>query len=134
MHSDVQFVLEMLRAGASGYLLKDSAQEDLAHAIRIVNSQLTFISHGIAGNVIEDYIQHQGTSKAAAQEILTPREQEVLKLLADGLNTKQLASRLEVSVKTIEAHRQHIMEKLGMQSIADLTKYAIREGLTKLEP
>lgn len=134
MHSDVQFVLEMLRAGASGYLLKDSAQEDLAHAIRIVNSQLTFISHGIAGNVIENYIQRLGTSKAAAQEILTPREQEVLKLLTDGLNTKQVASRLEVSVKTIEAHRQHIMEKLGMQSIADLTKYAIREGLTKLDP
>ena len=133
MHTDGQFVLEMLRAGAAGYLLKDSAQEDLARSIRMVNSQLTFFSNGIASNVIENYIQQLATASSAKQSVLTPRECEVLKLLAEGKLTKQIADQLDVSTKTVEAHRQHIMEKLGMQSVADLTKYAIREGIIKLD-
>jgi len=133
MHTDGQFVLEMLRAGAVGYLLKDSAQEDLARSIRMVKSQLTFFSNGIASNVISNYIQQMSVSGTAKPGVLTPREQEVLKLLAEGLLTKQIADRLGVSIKTVEAHRQHIMEKLGMQSVAELTKYAIRSGIVKLE-
>ncbi len=132
MHSDGQFVLEMLRAGASGYLLKDCAQEDLARAIRTVDANLTFLSPGIADTVVEDYARQHGDTTAAASS-LTEREREVLQLLAEGRNTKEIALHYQISVKTVETHRQHIMEKLGIHSVAELTKYAIREGLTGLE-
>jgi len=133
MHADGQYILEMLRAGASGYLLKDCAQEDLAQAIRAVNAKLTFFSPGIADSVIEDYVTSRNSEKATPAGDLTPRENEVLKLLAEGNNTKQIAHALGVSVKTVEAHRQHIMDKLELRSLAELTKYAIREGLTNLD-
>ena len=133
MHADGQYILEMLRAGASGYLLKDCAQEDLAQAIRAVNAKLTFFSPGSADSVIEDYVSKHVGEKAAAPHALTPREREVLKLLAEGSNTKQIAQTLSVSVKTVEAHRQHIMDKLEVHSLAELTKYAIREGITDLD-
>jgi DNA-binding NarL/FixJ family response regulator len=133
MHAESQYVLKMLQAGASGYLLKDCAQEDLAQAIRAVHSQLTFFSPGIAHSVVQDYLQQASQQDLDADE-LTPREREVLMLLAEGLQTKQIASRCKISVKTVESHRQHIMEKLDLHSVAKLTKYAIRKGLTGLEP
>jgi PAS domain S-box-containing protein len=133
MHDESQYVLEMLRAGASGYLLKDCAQEDLAQAIRAVHSQLTFFSPGIAHSVVQNYLQQSSQHDSAIDE-LTPREQEVLMLLTEGLQTKQIASRCNISAKTVESHRQHIMEKLDLHSVAKLTKYAIRKGLTSLEP
>ena len=133
MHSDKQYVLEMLRAGASGYLLKDCAQGDLARAVRTVDSNLTFFSPEIADAVVEEYARHQAANKSSVASILTPREREVLQLLAGGMNTKEIAIHISVSTKTIETHRQHIMEKLKLRSVAELTKYAIREGLTDLE-
>jgi DNA-binding NarL/FixJ family response regulator/signal transduction histidine kinase len=133
MHADGQFVLEMLRAGASGYLLKDCAQGDLARAIRTVDANLTFLSPGIADSVVGDYARLHGSGPAAIT-ILTEREREVLQLLAEGKNTKEIALHFKVSVKTVETHRQHIMEKLAIHSVAELTKFAIREGLTGLEP
>ncbi len=133
MHADKQYVLEMLRAGASGYLLKDCAQADMARAVRTVDSNLTFFSPEIADTVVEEYARHQAASSSKAASILTPREREVLQLLTGGMNTKEIAMHIGVSIKTIETHRQHIMEKLKLRTVAELTKYAIREGLTDLD-
>ena len=130
MHSGAQFVSRMLEAGASAYLLKDSAHEELLHAVRAVTAGQVYLSPAITGVVVDDYVRRAGT--ATAGPVLTPREREVAQLLAEGRSTKEIAGRLFLSVKTIETHRQHIMEKLNISSIAELTKYAIREGLTEL--
>ena len=133
MHSDRKFVREMLSAGASGYMLKDSAFEELDKAISTVNDNKTYLSPGIADTVVKDYLGKIVTDNSAASIALTKREREVLQLFAEGKTTKQIASLLFVSIKTIETHRKQIMDKLGLNSIAELTKYAIREGLTSLE-
>ena len=133
MHSDRKFVREMLSAGASGYMLKDSAFEELDKAISTVNDNQTYLSPGIADTVVKDYLGKIVTDNSAASIALTNREREVLQLFAEGKTTKQIASLLFVSIKTIETHRKQIMDKLGLNSIAELTKYAIREGLTTLE-
>jgi two-component system response regulator NreC len=133
MHSDRKFVREMLSAGASGYMLKDSAFEELDKAISTVNDNQTYLSPGIADTVVKDYLGKIVTDNSAASIALTNREREVLQLFAEGKTTKQIASLLCVSIKTIETHRKQIMDKLGLNSIAELTKYAIREGLTSLE-
>ena len=133
MHSDRKFVREMLSAGASGYMLKDSAFEELDKAISTVNDNQTYLSPGIADTVVKDYLGKIVTDNSAASIALTNREREVLQLFAEGKTTKQIASLLFVSIKTIETHRKQIMDKLGLDSIAELTKYAIREGLTSLE-
>ena len=123
----------MLSAGAAGYLLKDSAFEELATAVRTVADNRTYLSQGVSHIIAEDYVRHIEASDASAFSVLSPREREVLQLLAEGRNTKQVAVALDVSVKTIQNHRQNIMEKLDIFSMADLTKYAIREGLTSLD-
>ncbi len=133
MHSDRRFVIEMLKVGASGYLLKDSASEELTLAIRAVAANQPYLSPKITDVVIKDYLSALSKTEPTAFTILTAREREVLQLLAEGKTTKQIASALHVSVKTIETHRQQMMEKLNIRSIAELTKYAIREGLTSLE-
>jgi len=133
MHSDRRFVARMLNAGASGYLLKNCAFEELIRAIHTVVANQAYLSPGITGIVLEDYVQHMAESESSGLERLTTREREVLQLLAEGKSTKQIASQLNLSVKTIETHRQHIMEKLDLYSVAELTKYAIRAGLTSLE-
>ncbi len=133
MHSDRKFVREMLSAGASGYMLKDSAFEELDKAISTVNDNQTYLSPGVADTVVKDYLGKIVTDNSAASIALTNREREVLQLFAEGKTTKQIASLLFVSIKTIETHRKQIMDKLGLNSIAELTKYAIREGLTSLE-
>jgi DNA-binding NarL/FixJ family response regulator len=114
-------------------LLKDCAQDDLAQAVRAVNGNLTFFSAGIADSVIKQYLQPSPGVDQRAPDSLSPREREVLRLLADGASAKEIAKNLDLSIKTVESHRQHIMQKLDIQSIAQLTKYAIRTGLTKLE-
>jgi len=131
MHPNRAFVTGMLSAGASGYLLKDSAFEELARAIRVIVMNQTYLGLGITKAVVKDYVRHLSATGPSAPH-LSPKEREVLQLLAEGVTTKQIASRLYVSVKTIETHRQKIMEKLDIHSIAELTKYAIREGLTHL--
>ena len=133
MHSDRKFVREMLAAGASGYLLKDSAFEELGTALAAVINNQTYLSPKIADTVIKDYLGKIDTTESKTSPSLTNREREVLQLLAEGRTTKEIASKLCVSIKTIETHRKQIMEKLGLKSVAELTKYAIREGLTSLE-
>jgi len=132
MYSDKQFVQGMIQAGASGYLLKDCAFEELVSAIQAVIQGDTYLSPGIAGIVVQDYLNKLTTDRSSADTVLTNREREVLQLIAEGNSTKEIAARLTVSVKTVETHRRQIMEKLGIFSIAELTKYAIREGLTSL--
>src|SRR4051794_27215811 len=135
MHSDRRFMGEMLKAGAKGYLLKDGAFEELATAIRSVVANKVYLSPRIADVVVDDYVRRNGDTagQPSAFAKLTPREREVLQLMAEGRATKEIAMDLKVSIKTVETHRRQIMEKLNIYSVAELTKYAIREGLTSLE-
>ena len=133
MHSDRRFVAGMFRAGASGYLLKDCAFEELINAINTVIANHTYLNPNIFDSVIKDYTHLLSKEKFSVFSILTNREREVLQLLTEGKTTKEIASRLEISVKTVETHKQKIMDKLNIRSIAELTKYAIREGLTSLD-
>jgi DNA-binding NarL/FixJ family response regulator len=133
MHSDKRFVKGMLKAGASGYLLKYCASEELITAIQMVMANRVYLSHDITGIVVEDYVQKLADTDSSAFQALTPREREVLQLLAEGRSTRQIAEALHVSVKTIEVHRKQMMDKLGLQNLAELVKYAIREGLTSID-
>lgn len=132
MHSDKRFVARMLSAGAAGYLLKDCAFEELVSAIKTVILNKIYISPSIAGVIVNDYVRHLPAAEDPVLSVLTNREIEVIQLLAEGKSTKEIASQLLVSIKTIETYRQHIMTKLNLHSIAELTKYAIREGLTSV--
>lgn len=133
MHVDPRFVERILKAGATGYLPKDCASEELTRAIRTVSTNQTYLSPTIADIVRRDYLRQGSKADSSVFSILTAREREVLQLLAEGKTTKDIAFRLGVSVKTIETYRQHIMAKLNLRSLAQITKYAIREGLTSLE-
>lgn len=133
MHSDRRYVLDMFRAGVSGYLLKNCAYKELSDAIHIVALNQVYISPQIAHIVVDESIAQQPPDTSSVQSILTPREREVLQLIAEGRNTKQMALKMHLSSKTIEAHRRRIMKKLHIRSVAELTKYAISEGLTSLE-
>ena len=132
MHSSRKYVTEMFKAGASGYLLKNCDFEELADAVRIVAGGKTYISPSISDVVIQHV--HGSEEGDSAFSVLTRREREVLQLLAEGKTTKQAALRLYISPKTVEVHRLNLMNKLNMDSIAELTKYAIQEGLTLPEP
>ena len=133
MHSDKRYVSEMLKAGASGYLLKDCAFEEVSHAIAAVLRGEVYLSPRIVGVVIADYLNQSAGQETTPDAALSAREREVLQLIAEGRTTKQIAVSLNVSPKTIETHRHQIMEKLDMHSVAELTKYAIRQGLTSLD-
>jgi DNA-binding NarL/FixJ family response regulator len=133
MHSNRRFVADMLRAGASGYILKECLFDELVQAIRLVAAGDSYLSPIITGVVVDDYVEHLSAAAESPLSVLTEREHEVLQLLAEGRSTKQIALELHVSTKTIEANRRRIMEKLNIHSVAELTKYAIREGLTALE-
>jgi len=133
MHSDRRYVLEALRAGARGYLLKDAGFEDLLVAIRAVHDGRVHLGATVGEQVIRDYVHLSRTGDSGVFAVLSGREREVLQLLAEGLATKEIADRLTLSVKTVESHRKSVMDKLEIHSIAELTKYAIREGLTPLE-
>ncbi len=133
MHSDSLFVTEMLKSGASGYLLKDCAFEELVQAIRIVISGKTYLSPSISGVVVSDYVHRLSKTGNDNLEVLTAREREVLQLIAEGKSTKQVALKLHISAKTVETHRRQIMDKLDIHSVAELTKYAIRKGFTSLD-
>ena len=133
MHSSRKYVTEMFKAGASGYLLKNCDFEELADAVRIVAGGKTYISPSISDVVVQDYV-NGSVEENSAFSVLTRREREVVQLLAEGKTTKQVALCLYISPKTVEVHRLNIMNKLNMDSIAKLTKYAIQEGLTLPEP
>ena len=132
MHAAGQVVCDMLRAGASGYMLKTASVEQLAGAIRAVMNGHTFISEDIADLIPADLLRGTPRPARPGQEIreLTAREREVLKLVAEGKSSKEIARALFVTTKTIVFHRQSIMDKLGVRSVAELTKYAVRMGLT----
>jgi DNA-binding NarL/FixJ family response regulator len=133
MHSDTLFVSEMLKSGACGYLLKDCAFQELKQAIRSVIEGKAYLSPSISGVVVEDYLHRLSKAETFISEILTDREREVLQLIAEGQSTKQIALKLHISAKTVETHRRQIMNKLDLHTVAELTKYAIRKGLTALE-
>lgn len=133
MHSDRRFVVEALRAGAAAYVLKESGFAELADVIEEVRAGRLYLSPAVAEQVIRDYVRLAEAEAGSALSVLSGREREVMQLIADGHSTKEIAGELHLSVKTVESHRKQIMEKLGLHSVAELTKYAIREGLTPLD-
>ena len=130
---DDELVLAGIKSGARGYLLKDVAFEELVNAIRTVMDNRNYLCPKIAKTVLEDYKEHLFATDLSASVVLTTREREVLQLVAEGRTTKQIGERLNVSIKTVETHRRNIMEKLDVYSIAELTKFAIRQGLTSVD-
>lgn len=132
MNPSRRIVAQMLAAGASGYLVKTCALEELVWGVRAVASGKTYLSPQVAEGVVSGYINRTGEEQVPCS-LLSGREREVLQLVAEGLSTKEIASKLHLAVKTIEAHRHNIMAKLNIHSIAGLTKHAVREGLTTLE-
>jgi DNA-binding NarL/FixJ family response regulator len=132
MHTESRFVLGILEAGASGYLLKDAAFEELSVAIKALLKGQTYLSPAVADVVVRHSLGRLEPKKRTPQARLSQREQEVLQLIAEGKSTREIAAMLYVSVKTVETHRKQIMDKLNIHSIAGLTKYAVREGLTSL--
>jgi DNA-binding NarL/FixJ family response regulator len=132
METDRRFVVEVLKSGATGYVLKDAAFSELANAIRTVAANETYLSGRISELLIREFIQKIPEAASITYETLSSREREILQLIADGKNLKELAFTFDVSLKTIENQRHSIMKKLNLYSIAELTKYAIREGLTAL--
>jgi two-component system response regulator NreC len=132
MLADKHFVRGMLQAGASGYLLKYCASQELVQAIRAVQNRQVYLSPGITEMVVDDF--KSATGDTSAFSVLTPREREILQLYAEGKISREIAETLHLSLKTVEAYRRQIMEKMNFKSFADLIKYAIRERLTSLEP
>jgi DNA-binding NarL/FixJ family response regulator len=132
MHSDDHFVAGMLQAGASGYLPKDCAAGELVDAIRTVMGGETYLSPKAANIVVESYRNALSKDKSSRSAVLTAREREVLQLVAEGETSKRIAALLNLSAKTVEAHRQQIMTKLNIRSIAGITKYAIQQGISSL--
>jgi len=132
MHSERAYVYEMLRAGASGYVIKDSDFDELLRAIKMVMNGQMYLSPKIVVNMVDDFVFHLHERSPSSPHVLSAREIEVLQLMAGGKSTKEMASHLQVSVKTIETHRRQIMEKTGIDNVAQLTKYAIRMGLASL--
>jgi DNA-binding NarL/FixJ family response regulator len=134
MHSAKRFVTEMFKVGAMGYLLKDCGYDELARAIRTVAEGKTYLSPSISDVVVEGMVHAEEKGQPSAFTVLTPREREVLQLMAEGNTTKQIGLLLHISPKTVEAHRLRVMNKLDIDNVAQLTKYAIQEGLTSPEP
>jgi two-component system response regulator NreC len=139
MNSDRRYVAAMFAAGAVGYLLKSSASEELIRAVHAVTQNLEYVSQSVTGATIDarpapatptQFLANE--APAAASRPLSLREREVLQLLAEGNSSKEIAVRLNIAATTVESHRRQIMDKLGLRTIAELTKYAVREGLTSL--
>ena len=129
-HSEGTIVAKMIKSGASGYMLKESAFEELVDGIKLMLSGKIFLCSKISKVVFSDYINIITNPKWLEGDGLSRREREVLQLVAEGHTTKEIAVALHLSPKTIDSHREHIMEKLGIRNIAGLTKYAVREGIT----
>ena len=131
MHASEEYVLQALRAGAAAYLIKDSATAELELALRSVMRGETYLSPAISRQVVEGYVQRVGAG--AGEDPLTPRQREVLKRIAEGRSTKEIAFDLGLSVKTVETHRAQIMERVGIRDVAGLVRYAMRTGLVPPE-
>jgi len=133
MHSDPRYVREAFKSGARGYLVKEAASIELIRAIRCVSSGQLFLSASLGSSLLEEFVSLLRVGTQTPSDKLSARERQVLQLLAEGHSTKDIAAQLHVSAKTVETHRAQLMEKLKLFSIAELTKYAVREGLTSLE-
>jgi DNA-binding NarL/FixJ family response regulator len=133
MHGTPAHVAQALRAGVAGYLLKDAAAEELPLLLRAVARGETYLSPAISQQVVEGYLARKAPAAAGPAEILTPRQREILQLVAEGKSTKEVAAALELSVKTVETHRAQIMDRLGIRDLAGLVRYAIRAGLVSPE-
>jgi RNA polymerase sigma factor (sigma-70 family) len=130
MHSDEGYVLRALKAGARAYLLKDSAEADLARAIRAASEGKSFFSPAVGKVLLEDYMRTlQRTGGEDSYELLSPREREILQLVAEGKSSKEIAALLNLSVHTVETHRARVMQKLNLRGIPELTLYAVRKGI-----
>ena len=133
MYENEEWIFQILKAGASGYLIKDSAMTDLNSALRVVYQGDSYLSPSISKMVIEEYIRKaESGEKKGVEDLLSGREREILQLIAEGNSVPQISSLLCISKKTVEAHKTHIMEKLNIHDKVGLIKYAIRSGLTKL--
>lgn len=134
MYEDDQYFFEMLRAGASGYVPKRAAPDELVSAIRAVSRGEVFLYPSLAGRLVQDYLLRRDVeSQEPPADELTPREQEVLTLIAQGLSNTEIAEQLVISSKTVDRHRENIMRKLNLHNRVDLVKYALRKGLIDLE-
>jgi DNA-binding NarL/FixJ family response regulator len=131
-HANEEYVIRALRSGAAGYMLKDAATAELELAIRSVTEDKTYLSPSISRTVIDSYLERVG-GRLNPLEQLTPRQREILRFIAEGKNTKKIASDLDISVKTVESHRLQLMERLNIHDIPGLVRYAIRSGLVSLE-
>jgi len=130
MHSDEGYVLRALKAGAKAYLLKDSAEADLAQAIRAAAAGKSFFSPAVGKVLLEDYMRKlQRTGAEDSYELLSPREREILQLVAEGKSSKEIATLLNLSVYTVETHRARVMQKLNVHGIPELILYAVRKGI-----
>ncbi len=132
-HSDKRYVHRMLAAGASGYVLKSGAYDELRRAVEAVSKGDNYLSARITGLVIDAHVRAVAEPHSSGWATLGPREREIVQLLAEGKTSPQIARGLHISTRTVESHRRNIMKKLDVHSIAELTKYAIREGLTSVE-
>ncbi len=132
MHEDEGYVFELLKAGAAGYVLKRAAAEDLVAAVRAAHQGEAFLYPSVAKVVIQDFLHRATAQDQATLDGLTDREREVLTLIAEGLTNQEIAGRLFISIKTVQTHRAHIMEKLNLHDRTELVRYAIRKGL--IEP
>jgi DNA-binding NarL/FixJ family response regulator len=128
MHDSEQFLFEALKAGASGYVLKSGADTDIVEAVRAAMRGDSFLYPSAVTTLVRDYVERGGRGEEQF-DVLTPRELEVLKLIAEAYSNKEIAKELWISVKTVERHRQNILDKLGMRDRVELTRYAIRRGL-----
>lgn len=132
MHSDSRFVKQMLEAGALGYMFKGDAFSEVLVALKAITARRVYVSPHASENLLLDLVQ--GNASSDSEEVqLSPREKQNLQLIAEGKSTREIADRLHVSTKTVESHRKKIMDKLGIRSIAELTKYAIRAGITSID-
>lgn len=132
MHANEEYVLQALRAGASGYLLKDSATDELKFAIRSVVNGKKFMSPSISKTLIDDYLDNNVAARSPLER-LTARQREILQLVAEGRTTRQIADLLSVSIKTVETHRAQLMERLGIRDVAGLVRCAIQCGLISID-
>ena len=132
VHCEKQQVRAMLQAGADGYLLKTCARTEFVSAVRSVAAGRTYLSPDIAGDIVRHHVRGQGENRLCAFSVLSEREREVLQLIAEGHHTKDIADRLGISPKTVLAHRESAMRKIGVDSVVALTRYALREGIAEL--
>lgn len=134
MHAGEEYVSQALRSGVSGYLLKDSTPMELDLALKAVTRGETYLSPRVSGVVVEKYVRAEGAAGPSPLDLLTPRQREILRFIAEGRSTKQIAAQLGVSIKTVETHRALLMERLGIHELAGLVRFAVRTGLVPADP